>query len=249
MYGIAHEALKDFHEGHPRRFSVPFDGAWASRGDGQRGVTLVEVLVALVVGSVLVAATFSTYRIVLDVSDKSRGASDIHGAGREALRLLERDLRMAGYVNRDNQLFSARAHTIDPAIATVQDQLLDCGNGSYRHDQLTVSYDDLNGARNRGGDLRRRLHYRVECLNGRLVLSQQVEISTGGGYVVGQALTPVIYDVGNLDFWFHFTDGREGANPDAGQVERVEVTLELFGLQLQQARYRSTVRNCNLAGC
>jgi prepilin-type N-terminal cleavage/methylation domain-containing protein len=222
-----------------------------------RGVTLVETLIALVVGSVVIIAAYASYQVVLKIHTTSQDLSEIHVAGREALRTMVRELRMAGFVNRGNSQFPALAHSISDPLTLQNDRSLSCMGGSYSNDDLTLIYDDQSAAELSAGDVRRRVTYSVGCLNSRLTLYRQVETSTGGSFSETQSLQPLLNDVGNLQFTFYFSDGSSADTVGGGSVERVGVSFEVVGFALQRgisegnrqrASYRTTVRTCNL-GC
>ncbi|HJL66087.1 MAG TPA: prepilin-type N-terminal cleavage/methylation domain-containing protein [Arenicellales bacterium] len=63
----------------------------------QSGLTMVELMVAMVVSSAVVAAAYGSYMMVSNQYDKVVEISEMHGAGRTVLDLMSRDLRMTGY--------------------------------------------------------------------------------------------------------------------------------------------------------
>jgi type IV pilus assembly protein PilW len=63
----------------------------------QRGVTLVELLIAMVLGLLLISATLAMVQATSRTSGTFDALSRVQESGRLALLMLERDLRMAGY--------------------------------------------------------------------------------------------------------------------------------------------------------
>ncbi len=221
------------------------------------GATLVELLISLVVGSVVVAASYASYQVVHSIYENSQDLTEIHQQGREGLWMLRRDLRMAGFVNRNNLTFSALPRTITSPIAVTNDVPLSCGSSSYINDQLTLIYDDLNGATAAGTDLRRKVSYLVGCDSGRLVLQQQVETSSGGAFAVTQSLVSLVSDIGNLQLQFITSSGTVSDSVPSANLERVEIEFDVLGLGYQKGKsdsarlnrhYRAVARTCNL-GC
>jgi len=95
--------------------------------------TLVEMLVAVAVSSVIVVATYASYDMVKTQYDKNIDIANMHTSGRAIMRIIERDIRMAGFKYRDNQ-----ANIIYGDIAT---PLSIKDSGDKCCDEVTVIYD------------------------------------------------------------------------------------------------------------
>ena len=97
------------------------------------GYTLVEMLVATAVGAIVIAGSYASYILVANQYDKIKDVADMQGSGRGVMRIMERDIRMAGFTWRDNQ-----AKVIYGSIATPV-TVADSGNSCC--DSVTVVYD------------------------------------------------------------------------------------------------------------
>ena len=76
----------------------------------RKAFTLVEMLVALAVSSIVIIAAYASYDMVKTQYEKNIDIADIHTSGRAVMRIIECDIRMAGYEHRDssgNKTFSA----------------------------------------------------------------------------------------------------------------------------------------------
>ncbi|HIA63126.1 MAG TPA: prepilin-type N-terminal cleavage/methylation domain-containing protein, partial [Planctomycetaceae bacterium] len=69
----------------------------------ERGFTLVEMLVAMAVSSIVVAALYASYDMVNKQYTKIRDVAELHQSGRGIMRMIERDIRMAGFAYRDDK--------------------------------------------------------------------------------------------------------------------------------------------------
>ncbi len=219
-----------------------------------QGATLVEMMIALVVGSISVAAAYASYQMVGRVNTKSSDLTEVHGNAREALRIISRDLRMAGFVNRDNLIFSPVARSISQPITVSNDVPLSCAQGSYNNDMITISYDDSKAARITGTDNRKRVTYQIACRNDRVELQQEIESSSGGSFVVDQAMSVIVGDIANLQFVFIDVSGN-GTPVPSSAVERIELSFDSIGVGVQRglvsgerhsATYRTVIQSCNL---
>ena len=95
--------------------------------------TLVEMLVATAVGAIVIAGAYASYILVANQYDKIKDVADMQGSGRGVMRIMERDIRMAGFTWRDNQ-----AKVIYGSIAAPV-TVADSGNSCC--DSISVVYD------------------------------------------------------------------------------------------------------------
>ena len=66
-----------------------------------KAFSLVEVLVTILLSSIVIAGAYSSYQMVDLQYIKNKEISDMHTQGRAVIRILERDIRMAGFEYRD----------------------------------------------------------------------------------------------------------------------------------------------------
>ena len=66
-----------------------------------KAFSLVEVLVTILLSSIVIAGAYSSYQMVDLQYIKNKEISDMHTQGRAVMRILERDIRMAGFEYRD----------------------------------------------------------------------------------------------------------------------------------------------------
>lgn len=204
------------------------------------GYSLVELLISIVVGSIVIAAAYGSYQVVLGMFSHSDQQAELHLSGREAMRVLIRDIRMAGFEDPNNVVLGP---IVTPFVNAIDAPLL-CDTGSYNNNTLTIQYDDMNN----GPDLRNMVTYSVGCSGtGRLQLLRAV----GGG-----AATPLMNDVGNLQFSFNFTNGTSGTMvPVNLTVQQVAINLSAIALGVQRgtstatrltAPYQAVIKTPNL---
>lgn len=206
-----------------------------------RGYSLVELLISIVVGSIVIAAAYGSYQVVLAMFVSSDQQAEVHLSGREAMRVLIRDIRMAGFEDPNNTVLGA---ITAPLVNSVPAAPLICRGGSYTNHTLTIQYDDMNS----GPDLRNTITYSVGCSgSGRLQLLRAVD---------GGAATPLMSDIGNLTYTFFFTDGTSGTVvPATLDVQQVAVNLSAIALGVQRgtstaarlsAPYQAVIKTPNL---
>jgi type IV pilus assembly protein PilW len=71
--------------------------AWPLRGHAQKGFTLIELMVGLVVGSIVAIGVFSTYHTNQRSVMVQRQVADMQQQLRGSLYIMERDVRAAGF--------------------------------------------------------------------------------------------------------------------------------------------------------
>jgi len=104
----------------------------------ERGFTLVELLVAMAVSTIVIGGTYSTYTLVSNQYEKIKETGEIHYSANQVMQIVSRDIRMAGYTNRD---FNS-AYTKIPRSDAVSIE----DNGDTCCDALNVQYDrEING--------------------------------------------------------------------------------------------------------
>jgi prepilin-type N-terminal cleavage/methylation domain-containing protein len=105
------------------------------------GYTMVELLLAVVVSSIILAGTYASYMIVSDQYQRNEGASQIHSFAIPTLKILTRDLRMAGFRNLDGDIEATLGAIATPI--TITDSGDDCC------DTVTVVMDTDDSTRKR----------------------------------------------------------------------------------------------------
>ena len=98
-----------------------------------KAYTLVEMLVALAVSAIIIGATYASYEMVARQYHKNMDIADMHTSGRAIMRIIERDVRMAGFEYRDNNAIITYGSISNPL--TIKD------SGNKCCDEVTVVYD------------------------------------------------------------------------------------------------------------
>ena len=98
-----------------------------------KAFTLVEMLVALAVSSIIIAATYASYEMVATQYKKNMDIADMHTSGRAIMRIIERDIRMAGFEYRDKDA--------KVTYGTISSPLTIKDSGNKCCDEVTVVYD------------------------------------------------------------------------------------------------------------
>ena len=99
----------------------------------KKGFTLVEMIVAMAVSTIIIAATYASYDLVATQYKKNIDVAEMHTSGRAIMQIIERDIRMAGYEYRDKNAVITYG-----AISSAID-FKDSGNKCC--DEITVIYD------------------------------------------------------------------------------------------------------------
>ena len=98
-----------------------------------KAYTLVEMLVALAVSAIIIGATYASYEMVARQYHKNMDIADMHTSGRAIMRIIKRDVRMAGFEYRDNNAIITYGSISNPL--TIKD------SGNKCCDEVTVVYD------------------------------------------------------------------------------------------------------------
>ena len=109
----------------------------------KKAFTLVEMLVALAVSSIIIAATFASFELIQKQYKKNIDVAELHTSGRAIMTILEREIRMAGYEFRDDKGLMTYGKIMDPLVIT------DSGNKCC--DEVTIIYDEVFDTLNASG--------------------------------------------------------------------------------------------------
>ena len=80
------------------------------------GVTLVEILIAIVIASIMMMALFTSYNVVNKSYTQVSDRASISRVDRNVISMLLKDIRMAGYYDIDAQRFSS--NELHPILIT-----------------------------------------------------------------------------------------------------------------------------------
>jgi len=132
----------------------------------EQGFTLVELMVAMVVGSIAIASAYASYDVIAKQYEKVKGVTAMQSSSRSIMRMIERDIRMAGFKWRDSK------GTITFGSISEPIKITDSGNKCC--DAVTVTYDYRDEASKKVE--RHKIHYTVSPYQGRNRLYRKRDI-------------------------------------------------------------------------
>ena len=98
-----------------------------------KAFTLVEMIVAMAVSTIIIAATYASYDLVATQYKKNIDVAEMHTSGRAVMQMNERDIRMAAFEYRDNDAKVTYGSITGPLV--IKD------SGDQCCDEVTVIYD------------------------------------------------------------------------------------------------------------
>lgn len=112
----------------------------------ESGFTLVELLIAMTIGLIILAALSSTFIMQSKIYDVQEQIVEMVQTARATMDMMSREIRMAGY-DPTGAGFDGIPYNTDLSIIDVYADLndipgIDNPTGSYEH--ITYSYDDAN---------------------------------------------------------------------------------------------------------
>ncbi|MEO1944073.1 MAG: prepilin-type N-terminal cleavage/methylation domain-containing protein [Candidatus Thioglobus sp.] len=123
----------------------------------RKAFTLVEMLVALAVSSIVIIAAYASYDMVKTQYEKNIGIADMHTSGRAVMRIIERDIRMAGYEHQDSLGDKTFSTGITSQLVLSESNNACCDGVSVIYDHPTDAVDGVE---------RRRITYSVKAFPG-----------------------------------------------------------------------------------
>ncbi len=110
-----------------------------------KAFTLVEMIVAMAVSAIIVAATYASYDLVANQYKKNADIAELHSSGRSIMQMIEREVRMAGFAYRDSNGTVTYGGISSPLV------IKDSGNKCC--DDVTLIYDKVNDVLDWKGNL------------------------------------------------------------------------------------------------
>ena len=111
----------------------------------KKAFTLVEMLVALAVSSIIIAATYASYELIQKQYKRNIDIAEMHTSGRSIMQVLEREIRMAGYEFRDANGTMTYGSIVGGLAIT--------DSGDACCDEVTIIYDDVEDVVNAKGEV------------------------------------------------------------------------------------------------
>jgi len=194
----------------------------------QGGVTLVELLIALVVGSIMVSAVYGAYLLVTRQYEKLSAVASLHQTGRAALGLMVRDIRQAGYLTFGSQALAGGVNVviINRCVGPLGPSVTST-SGCGRSDQITLIYDQ-------DANTRIRVNYQLVVNAGRGQLRTTKQVCTDPQMAICPNFVyqnQVIADnIEDLRFVGRDANGPQDNNPTIVDIELVMRTDDQYQL-------------------
>ena len=178
----------------------------------QAGLTLIEILIALVITTIVLAGLYTAYSLVAKQFIQQTERGNIYNSGRNLITIISRDLRMAGFQHYDNS-----TPITNPIVI----------NDSFCN-QICIVYDvdDEEGEFKE----RRRIIYNVKNEK----IYRRIEKKSGGSYNVLDEYKDekdrILADsVKQLKFTFYSKDGKHSSkfSKDTHSMAEVEITMKI----------------------
>lgn len=111
------------------------------KNKNSRGYSMLELLLASAVGGIVLAGAYASYTIVGQQQYRVSAMSEVQSAGMPTVRLIARDLRMAGRVAMDANL--------DPVFGIISTPITITDSGDACCDSIEIIYDKDSTERRR----------------------------------------------------------------------------------------------------
>jgi len=179
-----------------------------------KAFTLVEMLVAMAVSTIIIAATYASYDLVATQYKKNIDVAEMHTSGRAVMQMIERDVRMAGFEYRDNDAKVTYGSITAPLV------IKDSGNKCC--DEVTVIYDYYDEDSNKVERIRIRYWTEPHTSNkgSRHRLYKQIDVLGRNNAILANPI------IGSKDL---LTDFVEDLQIDAGGTESSALAATKWG--------------------
>ena len=175
----------------------------------QNGITLIEILIALVITTIVLAGMYTVYSLVAKQFLQQAERGNVYNSGRNLITIISRDLRMAGFQHYNNS-----ASITDPIDSSCE--------------QICIVYDIDDGSSYQ----RRKITYYVD--EDEENIYRKIEKESGGSYTLldeykNKEDTLLAESVTKLKFTFYDKDGIDSLtfSKDRHNTVEVEITIKI----------------------
>ncbi|MCE3232249.1 MAG: hypothetical protein K0R98_506 [Rickettsiaceae bacterium] len=206
-----------------------------------QGYSMLELLLASAVGSIVIAGSYTSFVIVAKQYQRIAAFSETQDAGIPTIHLLKRDLRMAGREALDSNL--------DPVFGAITTPIAITDSGNACCDSITIIYDRTSGTSNQRCQIvyetasraansitRNALYMTVTTLNA----------SPASFTCIGDGATSLVTDYVD-DLQFVGSDNDSNSNPRIVDISMILHSKSLMAKTVSYSKPTQTVGNYNFS--
>jgi prepilin-type N-terminal cleavage/methylation domain-containing protein len=170
----------------------------------QKGYSMLELLMATAVGGIVIAGSYTSYGVIGRQQQRVSAFAEVQSAGMPTVRLVGRDIRMAGRVAMDTDM--------DPVYGIIATPITTTDSGNACCDSITVVYDQDSTVNPKRCQILYSIIPRTNPTRNALYMTVTTLFSDVGDACTGDGLSSLVTDYVE-DFQVVGSDNDSGGNP------------------------------------
>jgi hypothetical protein len=204
-----------------------------------KGYSMLELILAAAVGSIIIAGGYTSFVILSKQYSRISAFSEVQQAGIPSVRIISRDLRMAGRIAMDTN--------VDPVYGAIANPITITDSGNACCDSITIVYDKDSIVNPQRCQITYDVQARTNPDRNALYMTVTTLFSDAGDLCLGDNGSPALVADYIEDLQFEGSDNNTNGNPqivDMSIIARSQSTLTSTNTYTRPAQ---TIGNYNFS--
>ncbi|PIR39384.1 MAG: hypothetical protein COV35_02385 [Alphaproteobacteria bacterium CG11_big_fil_rev_8_21_14_0_20_39_49] len=202
------------------------------------GYSMLELILAAAVGSIIIAGGYTSFVVLSKQYSRVSAFSEVQQAGIPSIRIISRDLRMAGRVAMDTN--------VDPVYGAIANPITITDSGNACCDSITVIYDKDSTVNPQRCQITYDIRPRTNPARNALYMTVTTLLSDAGDPCLGDGATSLVADYIE-DLQFVGSDNNSNGDPQLVDVSIIARSQSTLSSTNTYTRPDQTIGNYNFS--
>lgn len=203
-----------------------------------KGYSMLELILASAIGGVIIAGGYTSYVVISKQYQRISAFSEVQQAGIPTVRIISRDLRMAGRVAMDTN--------VDPVYGSIATPVSITDSGDACCDSLTIIYDKDSTVNPQRCQITYSVQPRTNPARNALYMTVTTLFSDVGDPCLGDGSTSLVTDYVD-DIQFVGSDNNISGNPQIVDMSLIQRSRSILNNTQTYTRPAQTIGNYNFS--
>ena len=203
-----------------------------------KGYSMLELILAAAVGSVIIAGGYTSFVVLSKQYSRVSAFSEVQQSGIPSIRIISRDLRMAGRVAMDTN--------VDPVYGAIANPITITDSGNACCDSITIIYDKDSTVNPQRCQITYDIQARTNPSRNALYMTVTTLFSDAGDTCLGNGSTSLVADYID-DLQFVGSDNNVNGDPQIVDVNVVARSRSTLSSTNTYTRPDQTIGNYNFS--
>jgi len=207
-------------------------------GNCRKGYSMLELILASAIGGVIIAGGYTSYVIIAKQYQRLSSFSEVQQAGIPTVRIISRDLRMAGRVAMDTN--------VEPVYGAITTPIAITDSGYACCDSITIIYDRDSTVNPQRCQITYSIQPRTNPTRNALYMTVTTLLSDVGDACTGDGATSLVTDYVD-DIQFVGSDNNTSGNPQIVDMSLIQRSRSVLNSTQTYTRPAQTIGNYNFS--